>query len=220
MASLILINAVSISPTGLVWPGTLYDTVNDAAQYNAALNGGGIFWPQSDAVVEAQRVIVQQHRLAGGLPLPAAQSMMFAAVLASVNTSSTGSAAALAAAVAAQADATAALSDASDAQDTADAAVIDAATAQATADAAVPLASVQLVQNLALVAGTVTRNTTITVTDDSVIVPIRNNPDPVATNWGALSISARTSGAPGVGSVTVSSSDAGDTSSVDILIIG
>lgn len=198
MASLILINAVSISPTGLVWPGTLYDTVNDAAQYNAALSGGGIFWPQSDAVVEAQRVLVQQHRLAGGLPLPAAQSMMFAAVLTSVNTSSTGSAAALAAAVTAQG--------------TADAAAVVAA-------AAVVKASVQIVRNLSLVAGTVTRSTGITVTAASIIVPIRNNPAPVALNWGALSISASTPGAPGVGSVTVLSSDNGDTSSVDILII-
>lgn len=82
---------------------------------------------------------------------------------------------------------------------------------------AVQGSTLQLSQNHSLVAGTVTV-TTLTFTAATLIVPIRNNPDPVAANWGSLSISASTPGAPG--SITVLSSDLADTSSVDLLLIG
>lgn len=249
MSDQILINAVTVPPTGLVWPGTHYDTVNDAAQYNLVLGAGGIFWPATDATVAAQAAIVERRRLAGVLDLPTAQALMLAGLIASV--SATGSTLAADLASTATGKGTALIGDFASSgtlasklnevgstslptvKTEADAThygVVKLSAAPAVAHTPIALgpndplvtgavqgATLQLSQDHALVAGTVTV-ATLTFTSTTLIVPIRNNPDPVATNWGALSISASTPGAPG--SITVLSSDAADTSSVDLLLIG
>ncbi len=249
MSDQILINAVTVSPSGLAWPGTHYDTVNDAAQYALVLSAGGIFWPGSDAIVSAQAALVEQRRLAGLLDLPTAQAMLLAAVLSTVAATGTT----LAADLLSQAlgKGTALIGDNQSAGTLASKLNEIGATTLPTADTqadathygisklsvapavantpialgpndplvtgAVQVSTVQLSQNHPLVAGTVTV-ASLTFTAATKVVPIRNNPDPVAVNWGALSISVQTPGSPG--SITVVSSDAADTSSVDLLLIG
>lgn len=238
MATLILINAVRVTPAGLVWPGSLFDTVQDAAQYNLILSAGGIFWPQSDVIVAAQQVIVQSRRLNGGIDLETAQGLMFAAVSSSLSSTGTTFAADLLATTLGKGTAligdnqsggtlaaklneigATALPTADTQADATHYGVVKLSSAPAVANTPIAIGpnSIQLSQNNPLVAGTVTI-ATLTFTALTTIIPIRNNPDPLAANWGALSISASTPGAPG--SITVVSSDAGDTSSVDLLLIG
>lgn len=83
----------------------------------------------------------------------------------------------------------------------------------ALAGAAVPLASVQMA-SVTLVAGAATENT-LNYTTNSVVVPIR---DVAGGSPGALSAAAPTPGEPG--SCAISSADAGDTSTVTVLVIG
>lgn len=92
--------------------------------------------------------------------------------------------------------------------------IADAATAQGTADAAVPLASVQTAR-AAMVAGSVTF-ATLTLTASSIVVPIKEIEDPLAT--GLLTVGAVTPGAPG--SVTITSADNAETSTIRVLVIG
>lgn len=296
MADLILINAIRVTPPGLVWPGTHVDTVNDVQTYNLWLGAGGIFWPASDAVVAAQAALVEQRRLAGVLDLPTAQAMLLSSVLSVVSAAGTTLIADLASTVLGKgtaligdngsggtlasklneiggtalptvdtaADAThygvsklsvapavaftpiaAGINDpaftklaevgsavlptvSTEATDT-NYGIVKLSVAPAVLHTPIALgpndpaitgalkaATTQLSPNHPLVAGTVTV-ATLTFSASAKVQPIRNNPDPVAANWGALSITAQTPGAPG--SITVTSSNAADTSSVDLLVL-
>lgn len=248
MADLILINAIRVTPPGLVWPGTHVDSVNDVQTYNLWLGAGGIFWPASDAVVAAQAALVEQRRLAGVLDLPTAQAMLLSSVLSVVSAAGTTLVTDLAST--ALGKGTALIGDNGSGGTLASKLNEIGGTALPTVDTAAdathygvsklsvapavaftPIAAgindpaivgafksttSQLSQNHPLVAGTVTV-ATLTFTASAIVVPIRNNPDPVAANWGALSITAQTPGAPG--SITVTSSNAADTSSVDLLVL-
>lgn len=92
----------------------------------------------------------------------------------------------------------------------------DIAAATTTAAAAVPLASVQQATGT-LVAGDVAI-ATLNITASSVIVPIRDNPDPVAGHWGNLTITTIVPGTPG--SFHVHSSSNTDVSGVRAVVIG
>lgn len=111
-------------------------------------------------------------------------------------------------------DLAAVVADAAAAQADATQALADAAAAQGTADDAVPLASVQTARD-AMVAGSVTF-ATLTLTASSVVVPMKEIEDPLAS--GLLTVGAITPGAPG--SVTVTSADNAETSTIRILVIG
>jgi len=112
------------------------------------------------------------------------------------------------------ADAAQGIADAAAAQGDATQALADAATAQGTADAAVPLASVQQAVGT-MVAGSVTF-AAFTLTASSVVVPIKEVEDGAAS--GALTVGAITPGAPG--SVTITSDDNAETSTIRALVIG
>lgn len=246
MANKILINYVTVNPPGLVWPGTTYDDADPL--YAQAVSAGGVFWPSSDAVVAAQAQVVTQQRLAGRMDLPGAQAAMLAGLITSVSAGGGTFAADLLSTALGKGTAligdnqsagllsaklneigSTSLPTSKTQADATHYGVAKLSVAPAVASTpialgandplitgAVQAATVQISRNNPLVAGTVTV-ATLNITASSVIVPIRNNPDPVAANWGALSISASTPGTPG--SVTVLSSDAADTSSVDILVI-
>ena len=89
---------------------------------------------------------------------------------------------------------------------------------QTTANAAVPLASVQYVTGKTLVAGDVAVSTGVTITAGSQIIPIREQAD--ATHVGALSITNKTVGGPGVGSFHIHNANNSATDVVGAIIIG
>lgn len=206
MATKYLINNVRGPGGQLVFAGTSYDDVTDAALIAALQAAGGQLVP-TGAIVAAAAIVAQQIHLQGGDP-----NMMQGIMLAA----SAGGADA-AAIAAAQADATAALANAATAEADAQTGIADAAIAKGIADAAVPLVSVQT-GVAALGAGGSVAIGAANITAGSVIVPIRDVPDPVAANLGTLTISGATPGAPG--SFNIDSSNAADTSSVRWLVIG
>lgn len=112
------------------------------------------------------------------------------------------------------ADAAQGIADAAAAQADATQALADAATAQGTADDAVPLASVQTATG-AMVAGSVTF-ATLTLAAASIVVPMKEIEDGAAS--GALTVGAVTPGAPG--SVTITSADNAETSTIRVLVLG
>jgi hypothetical protein len=80
---------------------------------------------------------------------------------------------------------------------------------------------VQVVQDAGtMVAGSLVVSSGITVRAGSKFLPVRNNPDATAAHWGKLSTGSAVVGGPGTGSITVSSSNAADTSSVSLVIFG
>lgn len=249
MADVILINQIRVTPPGFVWPGTHYDTVNDVAEYSKAVSAGGIFWPASDPVVSAQADVVLNGRLSGVLDEPTAQALMLAALISSVSSAGTTLAADLASTALGKGTAlvgdnqsagtlasklnevgSTSLPTAKTQADATHYGIAKLSVAPAVASTpiaagindplilgAVQTSSVQLSQNNPLVAGTVTV-ATLTFTASTKIVPIRNDPDHTAANRGTISVTASTPGAPG--SITVTSTNASDTSSVDLLLIG
>jgi|HubBroStandDraft_3_1064219.scaffolds.fasta_scaffold00080_14 hypothetical protein len=81
--------------------------------------------------------------------------------------------------------------------------------------------NVQVVQDAGTMsAGSLVVNTGITVTATSKFLVTRNDPDVVAAHWGKLSAGSPVVGGPGTGSVTISSANAADTSSVSLTIFG
>jgi hypothetical protein len=231
-----------------VWPGTHYDTVNDVQQYNLVLSAGGIFWPASDPVVSAQADVILNGRLSGVLDAPTAQALMLAAVISSVASTGSTLAADLASTATGKGTAligdfqsagtlasklneigSTSLPTVKTEADATHYGIVKLSTAPAVANTpiaagindpaitgAFKASTFQLSQNHPLVAGTVTV-ATLTFSASAKVTPIRNNPDAVAAHWGSLSITAQTPGAPG--SITVTSSNAADTSSVDLLIL-
>jgi hypothetical protein len=82
-------------------------------------------------------------------------------------------------------------------------------------------ANVQVVQDAgALVAGTVTLSSGITVTATSKFMVFRNKPDTTPGHWGKLSTASPVVGGPGTGAITINSDNAADTSGVSLLIFG
>lgn len=71
-----------------------------------------------------------------------------------------------------------------------------------------------------MVAGSLVVSSGITVRAGSKFLAIRNLPDVVAAHWGKLSTGSAVVGGPGVGSITITSSNALDTSSITLLIFG
>ena len=80
--------------------------------------------------------------------------------------------------------------------------------------------SIQYVKNKTLVAGTLAVTTGVTITANSLIIPLRNVPDVVAAHWGLLTITTPVVGGPGVGAFTLQSANAADVSTCDAIIIG
>jgi hypothetical protein len=81
----------------------------------------------------------------------------------------------------------------------------------------------QVVQDAGtMTAGTVTytAGSGVTIRAGAKILVTRNSPDTTAGHWGKLSIGTVTPGGVGVGSVVINSSNASDTSSVSLLILG
>lgn len=247
MATKYLINNVR-GPGGVfTFAGSSYDDVNDAAQIAALVAGGGVLVPSTPIVATAAGLAQQMHQAGGdvnmiaGIMLAASAGAADAAAIAAAQatadqaildaaaaqadatqaladaaTAETDAQQGITDAAAAQADATQALADAAAAQTDATQALADAASAQATANAAVPKASVQTGTGT-LVAGVLAVGSA-NITASSVIIPIRDVPDPVAANLGDLSITAPTPGTPG--SFNVQSANGADTSTVRWLVIG
>jgi hypothetical protein len=82
-------------------------------------------------------------------------------------------------------------------------------------------ADIQVVQDAGtMVAGSLVVSSGITIRAGSKVLVTRNNPDATAAHWGKLSSGTLVVGGPGVGSVTVTSSNVADTSSVSLTIFG
>lgn len=79
MATKLLVTTVTLAGIGLLWPGTPYDTTQDAALIAKIDSAGGLLWDGADPIVAAAaEQALAVHRRAGGIE--EAERLMKAAV--------------------------------------------------------------------------------------------------------------------------------------------